>query len=218
VKRSQSVARRGSGRHCASSVALLALIWVAPAQAECPAGAAEMLTEAQCQALLRDGEVYHTYKLDDGSKDTRGIAARLVAASPEAVWRVVTDNENFEQFICSVARSEFDPVSGINLQVVKVPFWLDVSYRIKIENSVVGSGADTVWRSAWTYVEGDLDTSEGSWTLRPDESGTLVLYEVRTDPGFGKRWVYSPGRAEAELRKLLADVASRVADPDYRCP
>jgi hypothetical protein len=177
-----------------------------------------VLTEDQCQTLLRDGEFYSTYRLDDGSKDTRGVAAKILPSAPEVVWRVITDNEDFEQFICSVARSDFDPATGINLQVIKVPFWIDVEYKIRIENSVVGAGAETQWRSAWTYIEGGLDITEGAWTLRSHEGGTLALYEVRTDPGFGKRWAYTPSRAEAELRKLFADVAARAADPAYRCP
>lgn len=196
-------------------LALSALAMCTAVAAECP----DALTVSQCRILESSGEVFHAEKINDGSKDTQGIGALWIDAPPETVWGVVTDNANFEQFICSIVESDYDPTTGINRHAVDLPVvpW-NLDYSIVIQNTIEDVAGERIWRSAWTYAGGDLDLSEGAWTLYSHNGGTLVLYELRTDPGFGKRWVYSPRKAEAELGKLLGDVKARALDPGYRCP
>lgn len=167
------------------------------------------------------GEVVTLLREVEGSAIKEGVALALVDAPAARVFRVVTDNESFEEFMPHVRESEVERAADgavINYQLLEVPFAGDRHYRIRVDNGVERETGGPVYYSRWTYVpgSGNIIDTRGSWTLVPRGAGrTLAVYRVLTDPG-GKipSWIVNLASHRA-LDSLVEAVRRRVPDPRY---
>lgn len=112
-------------------------------------------------------------------------AAVRIAATPEAVWRVMTDCRQATIFVpglmrCQlVARAADGRWEEIEQQVRYSRLLPAVRYVFRAEY-------DRPRRMDFRSVSGDLKQEEGAWllTATADGSATVVEYEVYLDPGF----------------------------------
>lgn len=200
--------------------------------ASCPIAVAQ-LQRGQIEAFLpvqlgetdwRDvmsGQVMRRLIEVDGSRVKQGVAIGIVDAPPDRVYRVITDNANFAEFMPYVKESTVEPQpdgSIINYQYLNLPFVADREYRIRIVNTTRETGGAVIRESAWTYVKGsgNIDENHGAWRLIEFPPGkTLVIYEVLTDPGGMIPTFLKNSATQRSLSALLKSVRQRVVDPRY---
>ena len=143
----------------------------------------------QVQETLRNGEV--TVEASREGDKGQFVARVLIDASPEMAWEVLTDYDNFEQFLPNVEDSQLLESEGDRrvfrqLNVISVvPGVVDIRSQVKI-----ASVLDNPRRVDFELVEGDLALLEGVWSLEPvvDENGglankVLITHQVDIDPG-----------------------------------
>jgi len=158
---------------------------------------------------------------EPGSAVKKGVAITVIDQDPERVFRVVTDNEHFAEFMPRVKRSTVEAGadgSPINHQELKLPFVKDREFKVRISNSVTEREGEQIWRSAWTHVKGfgNIEDTTGSWTLLEyGEHRTLVIYEVLTDPGGSIPRYLKNLATKRTLPALLDSVRERARDPRY---
>ncbi len=169
---------------------------------------------------LARGEVVVELQGVAGSAVKRGVAVAVIDLPAERLFRVVTDNARFAEFMPHVAEStvETGPDGAIvNFQRLDLPFVHDRHYRVRIVNTEGEEDGWTVRRSAWTYVpgSGNIAESRGSWTLvELATDRTLLVYEVFTDPGgWIPAWLYNRATRQA-VPDLIASVRERARSID----
>jgi ribosome-associated toxin RatA of RatAB toxin-antitoxin module len=90
----------------------------------------------------------------------------VVAAPLDVVWSVLTDYENFEQFLPSVASSSVIKAEPSRKVVEQVDsrriLMMDVESTVRTEN--VEQAPDRIY---FQLVDGDLKTLQGYWKLHP---------------------------------------------------
>lgn len=135
------------------------------------------------RAALRDGQV--SLQGEKG-KYTGRI---LVNASMDTAWQVLTDYDNFDQFLPEVTESELVEANGdrkVFEQINKVKVFLfDKKSRVRI--AVQETYPQTIM---FNIVDGDLETLDGTWKLEavspypsapPDQ--VLLTHQVEVEPG-----------------------------------
>jgi len=198
----------------------------------CPSAGAQLQRD-QIEALLpiqldeadwRDvmaGQVVRRLIEVEGSPVKQGVAIGIVDALPDRVYRVITDNARFAEFMPYVKESTVEPQpdgSIINYQYLKLPFVADREYKIRIVNTTRETNGVVIRESAWTHVKGpgNIDENHGAWQLVEFPPGkTLVIYEVLTDPGGMIPTFLKNSATKKSLPALLKSVRERVADPRY---
>lgn len=168
---------------------------------------------------LAAGEVVVTTAaaIDPGRPRGRVLAAVLIKASPEAIWRVMTDCKQAPLFVpglkrCSRIAGAADGSWEDFEQVVQYSWFLPtVRY-------VVRAAYDRPRRIQFRRIRGDLKDEEGSWLLAPtpDGSATLVQYEVYVDPGFWVPQVLVNRTLRKDLPAALAGLRDRAQSAGSR--
>jgi len=168
------------------------------------------------QDRLTKGEVLVYLKTVKGPVK-EGMAIGLIDVAPESVFRVVTDNENFEEFMPYVIQSDVELLKEgaiINHQHLDFPFPIgDRFYKINIINTIENINKRKIFKSTWTYVKGsgNIQDTYGSWILEEYGQGkTLATYIVCTDPG---GWIPSWAKnmaTEIALPEIIERVRQRV--------
>lgn len=108
----------------------------------------------------------------------------LVDSSMEEAWAVLTDYDNFENFLPNIKSSEllekadnrkvFEQVNEFKV----LPF-VTTRSRVKIQAT-----ESYPQRVDFTLVDGDLKSLKGVWLLEPVSNGrVLVTHQVSVDPG-----------------------------------
>lgn len=138
------------------------------------------LSDAEKRAIAR-GDV--AVKLVDTPvatmKDVWAIG--YVKASPEAIWKVVTDYEHYPEIFDGILSSEIKARQG-NKEWHKVR--LDYPWPLPDKWTLNELTHDPAARTIrWRRVNGTLKELVGSWRLLPEGDRTLVVYQVRVDPG-----------------------------------
>ncbi|MEO1622325.1 MAG: SRPBCC family protein, partial [Cyanobacteria bacterium J06632_3] len=115
----------------------------------------------------------------------------LIEATPDEAWAVLTDYDNFEQFLPNVENSQllesedsrrvFEQLNVISV----VPSVVEIRSRVVIEST-----ESPVEEVAFQLVEGDLELLEGVWQLSPVATvegeapdKVLITHQVDIDPG-----------------------------------
>jgi ribosome-associated toxin RatA of RatAB toxin-antitoxin module len=170
-----------------------------------------MPIEERLRPKLERGEV-DTEALDGpgGRRDARARA--LIAAPPERVWDAITDYDHYKDFmplttVSEVRRREGETVFfytelGTPLKTIR--------YEIKLELD------KPRWRVAWTLVEGNLKSNEGSWQLEPYGAGeTYAVYTCFVAPGFWLPGYLLNQVTQGTLPQVINAVRRRVGDTKY---
>lgn len=106
-------------------------------------------------------------------------ATFLIAASPKAVYDVLTDYAHMAEFMSVVDEAK---VLALHSKGARVSFrvrYLHFFDIVEIDDRTY----EPYRRITWHAVEGPLKVSDGSWTLSPVGKGTKLIYQTDVDPG-----------------------------------
>ncbi|HKD54176.1 MAG TPA: SRPBCC family protein [Steroidobacteraceae bacterium] len=168
------------------ALVLLALTVLPPAAAVAQSA---WTADPQVQQRLTAGEVVVAAGTPADPQHPRGLvqAAVRISASPEAIWKVLTD--------CQQALTYVPGLLGCR-RIDGAPdgSWADIehvvhySWMLPTVRYVFHAEYQRPNRIDFHRISGDLKEEQGTWLLTPspDGSSTLVQYEVYIDPGF---WV-----------------------------
>lgn len=174
-------------------------------------GPVDKLPVAQ-RVALREGKVTLT------GEQGQYVCRILVNANLDSTWQVLTDYENFEEFLPGVAESELIQNNGdrkivqqIN-QVKTLIFTTEARVRLAISESYPQ-------QIAFSFVDGDLDSLEGTWLLEPvspypsaPPDRVLITHRVNVEPNntLGKSIFYDI--YESTLEKTLSAIADEAEE------
>ena len=165
------------------------------------------------RVALREGKVI--LRGDDGHYTCR----ILVNGSIDTAWQVLTDYNNFENFLPSVADSELVEQNGdrkVFEQINKIKT-LIFTTKSRIRIAVTESYPQTI---AFQFVDGDLDSLDGTWLLEPvspypsaPPNQVLITHQVKVTPGStpGRSFFYNiyENTLEATLAAIKQEVETR---------
>lgn len=119
---------------------------------------------------------------DPGKGQLKKIVARAyLEASPEQVWQTISQYEKYPQFLPRVASAH---INRRNQEVTIATMKLDLPFPMNgtwytnryVENKAAGT-------ITWKMLRGSLKSTVGRWKISPQGKGTLVQYDLQTDPG-----------------------------------
>ena len=168
---------------CLTAIALTATVALMPsANAKLFDGPVDKLPVLE-RAALRNGQV--SLQGEDGKYTGRV----LVNASMDTVWQVLTDYNNFEEFLPKVTDSELLEANGdrkVFEQTNKVTVFL-FSKKSRVRIAVQENYPQQI---NFEIVDGDLETLDGKWKLEavsPYPSAppnqVLMTHQVKVEPG-----------------------------------
>ena len=147
-------------------------------------------------------EAYHTDKLviftRDVGEDRKIVATAEVEASPEVVFKVVSDFEHYRDFMPYMEESRVLTRKGDNEVVtyarIAPPFVTERDYPLKVRMTRGSPSNGGAFKVEWTAnpeaepeVEGvvRVKLNEGSWLATPLNGGkrTRLTYTLLTNPG-----------------------------------
>jgi uncharacterized protein YndB with AHSA1/START domain len=143
--------------------------------------------DPQVQQRLAHGQVVVATPTSIDPERPRGRirAAVRINASPEAIWRVMTDCESTPSFVPNLKGCR-------RIDAAPDGSWEDIEHEVHYSwllpsiRYVIRAHYDRPHRIDFRRTSGDLKEEEGTWLLMqtPDASATVVEYEVYIDPGF----------------------------------
>jgi uncharacterized protein YndB with AHSA1/START domain len=172
------------------------------------------LEDPQVQQRLTHGQVVvSTTTAIDHPERPRGRvrAAVRIKASPEAIWRVMTD--------CTQTSSFVPGLKGCRrIDGAADGSWEDIEHEVRYSwllptvRYVFRAHYDRPHRIDFRRTSGDLKEEEGTWLLTqtPDASATVVEYEVYVDPGFWIPQVLVSRSLRKDLPAALTGLRDRV--------
>jgi len=142
--------------------------------------------DSSTRARLHRGEVIVETADVPGSSTPSVVVRGVVEVSPERVWAIIDDCENYSKNLTGLKRSREISREG---EVVRVRVTVGMPFPLKDLNSLT-EGVHTVepgkrYSRVWKLVEGDYHQNAGSWTLVPfdgDAGRTLVVYRLHAEP------------------------------------
>ena len=145
------------------------------------------LSDPAVQQRLAAGEVVVATVTASDSGHPRGHihAAVRIRATPEAIWRVMTDCQQAPRYVPGLKRCRL--IDG-----APDGSWQDIEHEVRYSwllptiRYVFRAQYDRPHRIDFHRISGDLKEEEGTWVLSAtaDGSATVVEYEVYVDPGF----------------------------------
>lgn len=165
------------------------------------------------QQQLAAGQVAVNIAFDgDGSRVLVNAAVRI-KASPEAIWRVLTDCDHAASFIPGVKRCR-------RVQTAPDGTWEVIeqesrySWLMPSVTTVVHADYKRPERIDFKRVSGDLKDEEGTWLVEKDQhvhaDSMTVEYELHVDPGFWIPRVLVRHSLRTELPAALAALRARA--------
>jgi len=167
----------------------------------------------QVQQRLAHGQVVvsTTTAIDPERPRGRVRAAVRIKASPEAIWRVMTDCEHTPSFVPNLKGCR-------RIDAAPDGSWEDLEHEVRYSwllptvRYVLRAYYDRPHRIDFQRTSGGLKEEEGTWLLKPapDASVTVVEYEVYVDPGFWIPQVLVSRSLRKDLPAALSGLRERV--------
>jgi ribosome-associated toxin RatA of RatAB toxin-antitoxin module len=175
------VSRISSGSAIVMAIAIACSAPIMPAHAELFDGPVDRLPSVQRNSL-RNGQTVVT-----GDKG-KYVARVLVTASPDAVWRVLTDYANLYKFIPNMTSSKILENRGDRKTIEQVDsrqvFLISVVSRTKL--AIQETNRKQI---DFRLIDGDLSKMEGYWKIdavssvpRRPPNQVLITYTVNAQP------------------------------------
>jgi ribosome-associated toxin RatA of RatAB toxin-antitoxin module len=127
-----------------------------------------------------------------GPNEHRVVLESLIPASPQAVWKALTDYDHQAEFMPYLSKSRVTQTSSVDLMVeqegkIRVLFW---TFVLRVKQQVTRSPLSEPTR--FHAVDGDFQRLDGSWRIQPgpaDRGGSrlefhFVVQPVRRVPGW----------------------------------
>jgi uncharacterized protein YndB with AHSA1/START domain len=193
-------------------ISSLILLLLATLESVTAAAQADWTADPAIQQRLAAGEVVvHTTSNATDASHPRGFirAAVRINASPEAIWKIMTDCAQAATYVPGLRRCR-------DIDSAPDGSWQDIEHEVRFAwflptvRYVFRAEYDRPHRIAFHRISGDLKEEEGTWQLTPaaDGSATIVEYEVYIDPGF---WIPQP-LVNRSLRKDLPAALAGLRD------
>lgn len=143
----------------------------------------DMTDEAlkEIRAKLADGDTYLSFSPVEGTDLKHAQIFGVVDAPIDLVWKVVTDYEQYEDFMPLILHSQVKWTRG---SVVKLEmlFGLPAVIQPRYNITVAMVHYPATYRVEWVYISGDIVDTFGSWNLKPFGDGrTEVVYSMFMD-------------------------------------
>jgi hypothetical protein len=174
----------------------------------------DWLEDQSVQRQLADGQVAVQVAFDgDGSRVMVNAAVRI-KATPEVIWRVLTDCDHAASFIPGVKRcrrvNSAPDGSWETIEQESKYSWLMPSVT-----TIVHADYKPLLRIDFNRVSGDLKDEQGTWLLEkephtPSDDAVTVEYELHVDPGFWVPRVLVRHSLRMELPAALAAMRARA--------
>lgn len=173
-------------------------------------GAGAALAADDRATKLDKGEVLVSAQKVEGSQAPRVKVEAVIDASPEDVWAVVKDCENYKKTMPRISESKLEKREG---NVVICRTRADMPFPLA-DLEAVTRGVESVepgkrWAREWDLVEGDYNANTGGWELthwKGEESRTLVVYKLHADP----KLAVPQGLINAAQKSALPDLMHQL--------
>lgn len=163
---------------------------------------------ADDMALLKSGKPIVTETIDPNTKATATQLVFLIKSSPDKVWNVLMDCENYPKFM-PVKSYKYKTRKG-SYDIVAVEPEAPAMFSVNYDMKRVYDKKD--WKITFSKSAGKIKSINGWWKLEPVEGGkhTKVTYVNNVDigmpiPGFVKDYF-----AKGSLLKVADGVKKRV--------
>jgi len=193
-----------------SAVLALVLALVEPTTAVAQSA---WVADPAIQQRLAAGEVVvATSAIDPAHPRGRVRAAVRIPATPEAIWKIVTNCHEALSFVPGLRHCRL--VDG-----AADGSWQDVEHEMRYSwllptvRYVFRADYDRPHRIDFHRISGDLKEEEGTWLFTPttDGVGTVVEYEVYVDPGFWIPQALVAHTLRRDTRTVLTSLRQCVA-------
>jgi ribosome-associated toxin RatA of RatAB toxin-antitoxin module len=136
------------------------------------------------EKLLKEGEILIIKENEQGGRFKFVTAGILINATPDEVWKAITDYQHYPEFIpdCEKVSTAPGDAENVILTSFTVAFKFSIiKYRIRYTLRQVHQKEKL--RIDWTLKEGDLAENIGAWELIPLEGGkkTAAFYSLYSD-------------------------------------
>ncbi|RMG05608.1 MAG: cyclase/dehydrase [Cyanobacteria bacterium J055] len=194
---------------CLSAWGTIVPLSIASANTAIPTGAIEQLSLDQ-QTALENGDIIIT------GTDGDYVARMVVDASVDDLWSVLTDYNNFTEFLPNIVSSTVVESTGNNYVVEQVSkqrvFLFDIESRLLTENIQTEKQ-----RVDFRLIEGDLALFQGYWTIEPISSTVegnrdrlLITQSVEVQPERGTPEAMFYDIFKSALEKTLTAIREEV--------
>ncbi len=161
------------------SAALLSLLLIFAAQEIFAIEPAELVPEKFSE--IPDGQKIYTSLKRNGQ--TLGVVTVIghIQASPEKVYSALTNPELTSELFPKLKENQLKYRKGDLYYYHSVlDFPWPVKDRWSLNETQFYPGIHGL---RWKRTEGSIKVNEGAWRLFPSDQGTLMIYQVRFDPG-----------------------------------
>ncbi|MEM9273737.1 MAG: SRPBCC family protein [Cyanobacteria bacterium P01_F01_bin.143] len=164
----------------------------------------EITLSAQEQVELDQGKVILKGEKGD-------YAAQVIAnGNLDVAWEVLTDYNNFQNFLPNIVSSKVIQESGdrkIFEQINKVDLWLfEEQFTVQI-----ASTENKPQKIEFQIVEGDLEQLQGTWQIEEvAENQILVTHTVQVQPESNTEKLFFYGIYESTLEETLNAIAQEI--------
>ncbi|MEL6440401.1 MAG: SRPBCC family protein [Cyanobacteria bacterium J06621_8] len=167
------------------------------------------------EALLQQLSPQEKIRLNQGEVILKGRSGdyqgQIIArGNLDTAWEVITDYDNFEEFLPNIASSQIISDSGeskIFEQVSVVDLWL-----FKEELTLQIAAEETKPQEVqFRQHQGDLQFLAGTWQLRViDDMHVLVSHSVKVEPRSNTEKPFFYGVYESSLEETLKAIAQEI--------
>jgi ribosome-associated toxin RatA of RatAB toxin-antitoxin module len=139
-------------------------------------------------------------------------AVFTVDAPADSVFGVVTDYGRYPAFMPNIAAAEYlaGPADSAAWRFTFKVAGVKIRYSIRL---IARRNADTC-AMAWSYIEGSLKNTEGSWLVLPDDINpgrSLVRYRVLTEPGLAVPAWITAALTTRSIPSMIAAIREQAA-------
>ncbi|THC40012.1 SRPBCC family protein [Massilia sp. Mn16-1_5] len=150
----------------------------------------------------------------EGDKLYRIASSGTVAATPAAVWRILTDYDHLADYLPNLESTRVLSRNGDKLIVEQLGSaqFLFFSQPIRLLVQVHERAPDRIDIS---LIDGDMKIYRASWELRPlaGASGTRVLYNATIVPKFDVPGIVGTDVVRKDVARMMAAVLLRLDRP-----
>lgn len=145
----------------------------------------------------------------DGSKVYQIASSGTVAATPGAVWRILTDYNHLADYVPDLQSAKVVSRDGdkVIIEQLGATHFLFFSRPIHLVVQAREQGQNRIDVS---LVEGDMKVYKCSWELRPDGSGTKLVYNAVIEPKFYVPGMVGTSIVRKDISRMMTAVLARL--------
>jgi len=151
----------------------------------------------------------------DDDKAYRITSSGTVAATPAAVWRILTDYEHLADYLPNLKSARIVSRNGdtVIVEQLGTARFLFFSQSIRLLVQVQERAPDQIDIS---LLDGDMKVYRATWQLSPvpGATGTRVVYRANIVPKFDVPGIVGTRVVHKDIARMMAAVLSRLDRPE----